>query len=328
MRDIRAIFLALIAAIVAISCDAFRVVSNNEVTSQGAPYELIIVCNQPQWEGAMGDTLRTIFRADIPYLQQSEPFFDVLRVTTQGYNNLVLRHRNILRTIVNPLATETAASVQYNLHATPQIVITVEGGSDSSVTNYISTNREKLLDVLEDAERQRAVAYGKKYGVKSLEAAIKSRFDITMSIPEGYTMRNELDDFMWISYEYPTASQGLFIYRYPAKGGTRALGVERLTAARNRYAAKIPGPVDGSYMTTVAEYTPDSKSYSIDGRVWVELRGFWNVANDFMGGPFISYSTLDGDDVVTIDMYVYSPKLGKRNFIKGLEHLIYNVKID
>ncbi|MFI3269981.1 MAG: DUF4837 family protein [Rikenellaceae bacterium] len=327
MRDIRTIFLALSLAIISVSCDAFRIVSNNEVSSQGSPYELIVVSNQPQWEGALGDTLRTIFRADVPYLQQSEPIFDVLRVTELGYDNLVLRHRNILRTIVNPNATKTSASVQYNLHATPQIVITVQGGSDSTVTNYIGQNRDKLVEVLEAAERDRAVAYGKKFGVKSLEALISDKFGFEMSIPEGYSLRNELDDFVWISYEYPTASQGFFIYKYPAVGGTRALSVEQLTAARNRYAAKIPGPVDGSYMTTVEEYTPDTKSYSIDGRVWVELRGLWNVANDFMGGPFVSYSTLVGDDVVTIDMYVYSPKLGKRNFIKGLEHLIYNVKI-
>ncbi len=49
----------------------------------------------------------------------------------------------------------------------------------------------------------------------------------------------------------------------------------------------------------------------IGDRTWAELRGFWDVENDFMGGPFVSYSTLDEATgrVLTIDGYVYSPKL-------------------
>ncbi len=266
--------------------------------------------------------------AEIPYLQQKEPLFDILRVTERGFSNLVVRHRNILHTIVNPGLAQTSASVQYNLNATPQIVVTVQGGTDSTVTNYLSTNRTKLLAVFEEAEQSRAVKYAERFGVKSLEALIKSKFDFSMRIPEGYSLRNEGDDFLWISYEYPTASQGILIYKYPVTSGLKALSVEALTKARNRYAAKIPGPVEGSYMTTVKEYTPDQTAYDIDGRMWVELRGLWNVANDFMGGPFVSYSTYEDGYIITVDMYVYSPKLGKRNFIRGLEHLIYGVKIE
>ncbi len=322
-------FVISFALVTMFSCDAFRTVSRNEVVAQGSPYELIVVSNQPQWEGALGDTIRAIFTAEIPYLQQKEPLFDILRVTERGYDNLVLRHRNILHTIVNPGLAETSAAVQYNLNATPQIVVTVQGGTDSSVTNYLSQNRTKLVAVFEEAEQERAVKYAERFGVKSLEALIKSKFGFEMRIPEGYSLRNEGDDFLWISYEYPTASQGVLIYKYPVTNGLKALSVESLTAARNKYAAKIPGPVEGSYMTTVKEYTPDQKAYRIDERLWVELRGLWNVKNDFMGGPFVSYSTLDEDkNIVTVDMYVYSPKLGKRNFIRGLEHLIYGVKIE
>lgn len=65
----------------------------------------------------------------------------------------------------------------------------------------------------------------------------------------------------------------------------------------------------------------------ISDRTWAELRGFWDVENDFMGGPFVSYSTLDEATgrVLTIDGYVYSPKLDKRNFMREVEHLVYMI---
>ena len=63
----------------------------------------------------------------------------------------------------------------------------------------------------------------------------------------------------------------------------------------------------------------------INGRSWIELRGLWEVENDFMGGPFVSYTTLDErtNRLITLDCYVYSPKYGKRNYLRALEHLVY-----
>ena len=63
----------------------------------------------------------------------------------------------------------------------------------------------------------------------------------------------------------------------------------------------------------------------MQGRLWVELRGFWDVAGDYMGGPFVSYSTVDlkTNRVFTIDCYIFSPKAHKRNFMRGVEHLLY-----
>ncbi|MBQ5853641.1 MAG: DUF4837 family protein, partial [Rikenellaceae bacterium] len=82
---------------------------------------------------------------------------------------------------------------------------------------------------------------------------------------------------------------------------------------------------DGSYMTTAEIYDPDYRTFRSESRLWVELRGFWDVANDFMGGPFVSYTTVNTttNEVVTLDCYVYSPKLPKRNYMRELEHLRY-----
>ncbi|MFI3306683.1 MAG: DUF4837 family protein [Rikenellaceae bacterium] len=330
MKKIASTLILFATILAAVSCDAFRTVADNKVNSQGAPYELIVVCDQPEWEGALGDTLRSVFTAPIPYLPQTEPLFDVLRVTERGFSKLVTRHRNIFKTLVVPTIDSASVIVQYDLLATPQIVLTLQGGSVEAVTECLSENRGAIVSALEGAERDRAIDYANKFNVASLEKIISDKFHFDMKIPAGYTLRNEGEDFVWMSYEYPTASQGVVVYSYPAVNGVRSLAEEDLLAARNKYVAKIPGPVDGSYMTTFDEFAPDYRLYRLEGRLWAEMRGLWEVEGDFMGGPFVSYSTLNtqNGEIVTIDCYVFSPKLGKRNFMRGVEHLIHNVEFN
>ena len=322
---IRALLVATVA-VVMVGCDAFHRLSGDGSTSQGAPYEVIVVCKNSVWESSAGDTLRYILQQPVPTNNQYEPLFDVLRVAPDNFKNLLERHRNVLKLLVDPSVENTGIGVQYDVTAKPQIVILAQAPTEQALTELLADNAENLVQVLEGAERDRNINFGKRYGAAELEKIIHEKFGVTMHIPKGYLLRNATDDFLWASYEFPTASQGLFIYTYPYKG-PKSLSVEALTAARNKFAAKIPGPSDGSYMTTLAEYEPDHRMMRIEGRLWVEMRGLWDVANDFMGGPFVSFSTVDTttNQVFTLDCYVYSPKLGKRNFLRPLEHLVYMI---
>ena len=72
-------------------------------------------------------------------------------------------------------------------------------------------------------------------------------------------------------------------------------------------------------------FSPEYRTVKIGDRAWIEMRGLWDVENDFMGGPFVSYTTVNEQTgrVLTLDCYVYSPKYGKRNYLRALEHLVY-----
>lgn len=322
--------IALAAAVVATmaGCKAFRTLTDSRLkTAQGAPYELIVVCPQQEWTGEVGDTLRAIFTAPIPYLNQTEPLFDVLRVTERGFTGMVADHRNILKIVEDPSLAATNIAVQYDVTAEPQIVLTLQGPDDKALTDYLSEHRESLVQVLEKAERDRAVKFAEAFSEQRVAKAIKSTFGVDMTVPKGYVLAADEKDFLWARYEYPTASQGFFIYSYPYQG-KESLSPGALLAARNKFAARIPGPADGSYMTTSEAFEPDYRMFRLEGRLWCELRGFWDVHGDFMGGPFVSYTTVDTATgrVFTIDCYVYSPKNHKRNYVRGVEHLLYLLK--
>ena len=305
--------IALAAAVVATmaGCKAFRTLTDSRLkTAQGAPYELIGDCPQQEWTGEVGDTLRAIFTAPIPYLNQTEPLFDVLRVTERGFTGMV---------------TESSVAVQYDVTSEPQIVMTLMGPSDKSITAFLSANRGNIVLALENAERDRAIKYAEKFNEKGIHDAILKNFGVEMNVPKGYALAANEPDFLWARYEYPTASQGFFIYSYPYEG-KESLSPGALLAARNKFAARIPGPSDGSYMTTSDAFAPDFRMFRMEGRPWCEMR--WDVHGDFMGGPFVSYTTVDTatNRVFTLDCYIYSPKNPKRNYMRGVEHLLYLVK--
>lgn len=301
-----------------------------ELPATGKPYEIVVLTSKDVWNSEAGDTLRHYFGRDIEWLNQPEPLYDLLLATPQTVSAPTLRHRNILSLEVSsskyPVNHLTA---QFDAKAKEQVRINIESPSIDSLTQYIVENHATLIALLDKAERDRMVRKGKDFRDEKLAEKIKSQFGFTMNIPKGYRVRNSSDDFLWISYELPLASQGIVIYSFDAMP---SMSTAAIIAMRDEAVAKVPGPSDGSYMTTEMMIYPESKSVTINGTKWAETRGFWRVENDFMGGPFVNYVTYDPvtQKMIGIDLYVNSPdpKYGKRNYIKQLESMIMSVKFD
>ena len=309
------------------ACDALNTLSDAKSnTSQGAPYEVVTICNQPIWEGAVGEQLRTILRAQDPYLNAQETLYDLFQVTPHNVTNIVDTHRNQIEVKVDPTLEAASAGARYDVTASPQIIITLQGPSQEAIADYLKSHAETLVQLLEKTERDRSIAYAERHFEPFIQEQILKTFGVEMDVPKGYVLAKQTEDFMWMPYEYPAASKGFMLYSRPYEGpeSLSDIAVER---ARLKFAAEIPGPSDGSYMTTSYAFPPIYRTVKIDGRFWVELRGFWDVENDFMGGPFVSYTTLDNatNRVLTLDCYIYSPKLKKRNFMRDVEHLVYMI---
>ena len=83
-------------------------------------------------------------------------------------------------------------------------------------------------------------------------------------------------------------------------------------------------------MSTETEFVPPLVSYVPDfpAGYAVEMRGMWKVENDFMGGPFVSYTFADKrtGNLVTMEGYYYEPNQKKRNMVLQLEAILYSLK--
>ena len=314
------------AGVVLIGCDSSTIGTGKQAAG-GAPYELIAVVEKPQWEGPVGDTLREVFAQPVDYVNQYEPRLDLMRVMGSAFEGFIKVHRNVLFVTVAPDKPLGTSAVKER-YSDGQLIVYVTAPNDEAMAAYLSENKEELVKAFEDAERERAIRLNKKHKEGVMVDKIKNMFGFHIDLPRGYTSRGTSGDSLLVtSFEYPLATQGIAIYSYPYTGKSD-FERDNLIKQRNNFVKNIPGPSDGSYMKTVDVYTPEVKYKRINGRFWAEMRGFWDLEGDFMGGPMLSWSTLDTENnkVICIDCYVFSPKHGQRDLLRGLEHLIYSVE--
>jgi hypothetical protein len=294
----------------------------------GKPYEIVVSADQQLWNGEAGDTLRAILLEPVPMFNQVEPHFDLSRVNPGALKDLILRHRNILIVQVGPQFGEPSSVARYDVYARPQLIVTLTAPDDNSMVRYLSDNRRELLQLFEITERDRAVENNRRYGEKGIDKEIRTLFGIEMNIPRGFSVKGRSgDDFLWVGNDVRTATQGLVLYSYPY-AGAEDFQKEHLIARRNEFTGRIPGPSEGSFMATEDYIEPEVEYIRIDGRLWARTSGFWYVENDYMGGPFVNYATVDraSGRVLAADCFVYSPKDPKRNLMRQLEHIVYTVK--
>lgn len=150
-----------------------------------------------------------------------------------------------------------------------------------------------------------------------------------MPVPTGYNVNIDTTNFVWISREDPELSQGLIVYSYPYTD-TNTFTLDFLVNKRNEFLKKyLPGPLDGTWMTTETRIELNFKAFSYHNQYFAEVRGLWRVENDYMGGPFVSVTTLDEkrNRIITAEGYVYGPKFKKREYVRQLETIIYNLKM-
>lgn len=293
----------------------------------GKAGEVLVVIEKSDWEGPAGARLRDLLCADCPFLPQKEPLYTLVNVTPGNFTQMFQLHRNIILFNVNAGVNVPGVVFKYNKWAQPQIVITVNASSIDECIRIIDDNSHKLTLALEQMERDRVIENTRLYQERKLPPYVEDLVGGTMVFPSGYSLKKKSENFIWISYETTYVQQGIFIYKYPAEKTTDELSVEALVQRRNEVLMKeVPGMREGSYMTTSTVLQPAVKYASYHDRKFAELRGFWDVHGDFMGGPFVSHSfyTPDGLNLVCVEAYVYAPKYDKRLYLRQVESLLYS----
>ena len=86
----------------------------------------------------------------------------------------------------------------------------------------------------------------------------------------------------------------------------------------------VPGRLNGSYMITEKAYRPYFYKTKINDKKAFLTKGMWEVANDFMAGPFVNYMIEDkvNNRWLIIEGFVFAPSVNKRDYMFELETII------
>lgn len=293
----------------------------------GKANEVVIVIGKGEWEGEIGANLRSILAKDEPFLPQKEPMFTLVNIPESAFSRIFQTHRNIIKINITPkYQQEPIILFQENVWAAPQIVATITGANSADVAKLIEEQSDRLSNAILMAERNRNIQNAKRYEAVELRRVVTEDFGGSPFFPRGYSLKKRSRDFIWISYETTYTNQGLFIYRYPFRDSSD-FTVERLINIRNQVLYQnVPGQIERSYMTTSQEMDPALRWIRYNRRDFAEVRGLWEVENDFMGGPFISHFFLDKEreNIIVLEAFVYAPRYDKRNYLRQVESLIYS----
>lgn len=295
-------------------------------TISGKAGEVIVVVGKGEWEGATGIEIRELLASDCPFLPQKEPLYTLVNITPSAFTNIFQIHRNILLINISNDITEPGIIYRNDVWAQPQCVISINAIDTESAVQLIKENSERLLHTLEQAERDRIIANSIRYEERSLFPVVSALAGGSPHFPTGYVLKKKTNDFIWIAYETTYTNQGIFAYKYPVTGKDD-LSVENIVAKRNEVMKEnVPGMFDNTYMTTSDITMPGIEYIRYKGRDFAEVRGYWEVHNDFMGGPFVSHSfySRDGRYIVTLEGFVYAPKYDKRHYLRQVEAILYS----
>lgn len=328
---------------------------NGTPNAFGKAGNVAVLADKWTWDGAPGDTMEYYYESAYPILPQPEPLFNLQH---QTYENLLsdpirreLRSYIVLANLSRPESQITkmvkkdmgdrlesgfgdrtySLQVGKNKWAENQLVLYVIGKNESGLIDGIKASLPTFSKRLYDFDK---IQYEANLflggGDVAIQNKIKEYYGIDMKIPDRYQIGVDKKPFLWIQDITPKFTSGLMFYSMPYKSQD-AFSEDKLIALRDSLTRNnVSSSQQGSYMKINNVDLPTFYyPREIDGQYAAELRGIWDMKNEFMGGSFVSFlvHNPDRNEVIFIDGFVYAPGQKKREAMKQLIYLIEEIKL-
>lgn len=304
----------------------------------GNPGEVIVVATQAQWKGETGKEIRKHFESTVYGMPQEEPLFNVIRTGRSDFERVFKTFRNVVIIEIDTGRFSTGkVTYHQNVWAKGQLVIRVIASSRDEVIELFESNANQIIYTIQTKEFNRLMASYKRDKNKEISKKLKAVLKVDVTVPKAAFLATSDSSHAWIRIEREKLkggyqhdiSQGLLIYAFPYTAKQQFLDSNLFALRDSILKAYIPGPSDGSYMTTEYRYQPPITSeMDFDGHFAKEIHGLWRVENDFMGGPMVSFFVLNEDEgmIYCISGYAFAPQFDKREYYREIEAMARAVR--
>ena len=289
----------------------------------GAINEVVIVIDEPIWEGASGDSLRQSLSTEVPGISWSEPLFDVIQINSTDFSRIFKTHRNL---VIVQKGQQSKVYFNTKTYAQNQWLCIVEYQTIEDLPKLLGQYAPIMAYQIGQKEQERYTAI---LPPKRMSKTLSKGFNLNFGLPNEYKLVLDTNRFCWFEYNPPDKEiiKGVFVYEYPR---TSSFNSNTILSARDSVLQQfVFGSSEGSYMTTERLYPPYISAYTHNALEGLKVKGLWKMQNAFMGGTFVSHFLNDTikDRVLVLEGFLFNPGEDKRNSLQELEWLISDFKI-
>ena len=289
---------------------------------QSAPYELLVVANKDWLKTEAGQKLVEIVEAPISGLPQREGNFRVTYINPEAFKGVFRFYANILVVGVGAKYEESRMTLEKDLYARPQVVEGLYAPTDWAFVRLLEAHKKDILRHFNENEFARERKFLEKNYNGAVMAQVKKQFGVSINVPQDVDDMKIGENFLWASASKKDFQQNVCIYTLPWSNNLSFEDVRDSVMKVN-----IPGDREDQWMET------DRRTVMIDDITRTDLlvvRGLWDMRNDAMGGPFVSYCYVDTirNRFLIVEGFVFAPDKKKRPIMRQLEAALQTVKFE
>lgn len=289
---------------------------------QSAPYELLVVANKDWLKTEAGQKLVEIVEAPISGLPQREGNFRVTYVNPEAFKGVFQFYANILVVKVDMKHEESRMTLEKDLYARPQMVEGLYAPTDWAFVRLLEAHKKDILKVFNENEFARERKLLEKNYCGAVLAQVQKQFGVSIKVPQDVDDMKVGKNFLWASASKKDFQQNVCVYTLPL---SETLSFEEVRDSVMK--VNIPGDREDQWMET------DRRTVMVDDITRNDLivvRGLWDMRNDAMGGPFVSYVYADTvrHRFLVVEGFVFAPDKKKRPIMRQLEAALQTVKFE
>lgn len=317
-------FLLILSIGFLISCtDKSEIKTGKLKPSIGSRNHITLVIEDDLWESEVGDSIREKLAGTIFGFVKDEPIFDLDQYSPEIFGEKARTGRNI---VLFSNTDEYSFLLEKSLYATPQNFFFVRGKNNKELIQNFSKNADSIISLFRNAELNEEQHQLVRKKLLNTEV-VKEMFACTIKIPNNYLLVDSDDNFLWYQKDLPSGNSNLLVYEVPIgsiennKGDIESNIIKVRDSVGKNY---ILGLQNNSYLITEDSFFPSIKKTKIQHLPAYEIHGTWEMVNDFMSGPFISFVIKDEfyDRYIIFEAFVNNPFKPKRDLLFEMEAII------
>lgn len=325
--------------------------------SSGRLAEIVVVSDSKNLDSTYKAKITAAFSQPMEgHPPPGEPMFKVLFTDESFFKGYFQNHHNVfvlltpdgadkLKGILNNNTIDRLVNViketpsnfgvkQKDIYAQNQNIFWLTAPDRDAMLEKLKSQNKEILDVAleqENASGKRQLLGEERPGDDRFYQKSLADRGFGIRKPKTYRVAIDKPDFVWLRKSPPEKELELGLLLFETPYTSKAdLTTENLLRVRNEYVKKyIPGEIEGSYMKYSTAFKPIATVQNFKDKYGIQIRGWWDVEGDFMGGPSYIRAVVDevNNRIVFAEGFLFYPNEDKAVQMRELEILVNTLSI-